>query len=71
MADRSLAQREYLGTEPLGDAIAQALLDLLTHDSYLLEVDANERSIAVTVSKSPPLDGLELSRVPEWAAGRR
>jgi hypothetical protein len=45
MADLSLAQREYLGTQPPGDAIAQALVDLLTHDSYLLEVDANERSI--------------------------
>lgn len=41
----SPAQRDYLGVHACGEAVIDALSNLLAHDSYLLTVDANERSI--------------------------
>ena len=60
MVELSSGQREYLGIRPPGNAVSQALSDLLTHDGYLLEVDANERSITYRF-------GMYLqARLPEW-----
>jgi hypothetical protein len=38
-------QWEYLGRYPPGDAVGWALSKLLANDDYLLNIDANERSI--------------------------
>lgn len=41
----SVGQRAYLGLHPPGEAVFQALSDLLENDHGLLDIDANERSI--------------------------
>lgn len=38
-------QEQYLRRQPIGDVVINALRSLLEHDRYLLEVNANERSI--------------------------
>jgi hypothetical protein len=49
-----------LQEQPPGDALLEALKDLLHHDSFLLRVDANERSIAYRL-------GMHLqSSFPKW-----
>ena len=42
----SVGQEKYLRDYPPGEAVIFALNSLLKHDSYLLIIDANERSIS-------------------------
>lgn len=41
----SAEQETYLRARPPGEAVLRALRDLLERESYLLYIDANERSI--------------------------
>jgi hypothetical protein len=51
---------EYLRTQEPGEAVVAAIVQFLGEDSYLLEVDANERSMSHRF-------GMFLqSQLPEW-----
>jgi|ERR1022692_1365860 hypothetical protein len=56
----SAAQCHYLGLHPPGVTLIDSLIDLLTRDRYLLEADANERSITFRFAMYLQ------SRLPEW-----
>lgn len=53
-------QIQFLRLCPYGDAIIFALLNLLKHDRYLLEANANERSITFRFAMYLQ------SQIPEW-----